>query len=63
MLFTPKVRKKLNVTKEFFSILFYKIDEWSNDDVPRRGFHMRVFHNNTRIALCNTSDQERIDDT
>ena len=27
------------------------VDGWSKDDVSRRGFHTRVFHNKRRIAL------------
>ena len=39
------------------------VDGWSKENVFRKGFYTRVFYNKRRIALWNTSESERFDES
>ena len=54
-----------NDKKRDSQTLFMNIgaDGWSINDVSRGGFHTRVFRKKRRIALWNTSESERVDDS
>ena len=39
------------------------VNWWSKDDISWTGFHTRVFRSKRRIALWNTSESERVDNS